>query len=72
MQEHTFAIRTPTEADAPAIVELINACSIALGGSPDFTLAGLREDWDDAGFALATDALRSGRMTSYWAMSRSF
>lgn len=55
--EHNEAqIRPPARADAPGLVELINMCSVAEGGQPDFTLAGLLEDWDDPNFALATDA----------------
>jgi mycothiol synthase len=41
-------------ADAGAIAELINACSVAEGGAPDFTAAQLVDGWGDRN--LATDA----------------
>jgi mycothiol synthase len=52
----TITIRAPLPADAQAVVDLINICSLAEGGSPDFTLAGLRENWNDPGFDLASNA----------------
>src|SRR5262245_13504738 len=50
-----IAIRAPTFDDAPAVVDLINACSVAEGGAPDFTLHRLRQGWSDD-LALETDA----------------
>jgi mycothiol synthase len=51
----SITIRPPRLDDAPAVVELINACSIAEGGSPDFPLHRLLQSWN-GGLALDTDA----------------
>jgi mycothiol synthase len=51
-----ISIRAPMMDDAQAIVDLINACSVAEGGAPDFTSDRLLEGWRDDTFALATDA----------------
>jgi mycothiol synthase len=56
IRSEDFIIRAPTPDDAAAVVDLINACSIAQGGADDFTLPALRGDWDDPAFSLATDA----------------
>jgi mycothiol synthase len=65
----TITIRVPLPDDAQAVVDLINICSLAEGGSPDFTLAGLREDWDAPSFDLASDAWlaegSAGRLLGY-------
>jgi mycothiol synthase len=49
-------VRAPTISDAQAIVELVNACSVAEGGKPDFTADRLLAGWRNDTFALATDA----------------
>jgi mycothiol synthase len=56
IQPNDVIYRAPTPDDAAAVVELINACSIAQGGAADFTLPALRGDWDDPALSLATDA----------------
>jgi mycothiol synthase len=49
-------IRPPTLDDASAVVELINACSIAEGGAPDMPLHRLLQSWSSANLALDSDA----------------
>src|SRR5262245_2494869 len=49
-------IRAPTLEDAPAVVDLINACSIAEGGAPDYPLHRLLQGWSSGDLALETDA----------------
>ncbi len=56
LRKVSWEIRAPLPEDAQAVVDLINICSLAEGGSPDFTLAGLREDWNDSSFDLASNA----------------
>jgi mycothiol synthase len=51
-----ITIRPPTLDDAPAVVDLINACSIAAGGAPDFALHRLLQGWSGGDLALDTDA----------------
>src|SRR5262245_14710227 len=51
----SVTIRPPMLDDAPAVVELINACSIAEGGSPDFPLHRLLQSWN-GGLVLDADA----------------
>jgi mycothiol synthase len=64
----SITIRPPTLDDAPAVVELINACSIAEGGPPDFPLHRLLQGWND-GLALDADAwvalTRDGLIVGY-------
>ena len=55
-QSDDILIRPPTLDDAPAVVELINACSIAAGGAPDFALHRLLQGWSGGDLALDTDA----------------
>jgi mycothiol synthase len=56
MIDNRIAIRRPTIEDAQPVVDLVNSCSIAEGGSPDETVTNLLADWGTSGFALATDA----------------
>jgi mycothiol synthase len=51
-----IAIRSASLDDLNAVVALVNACSIAEGGSPDETPENLLSDWNTPGFSLATDA----------------
>jgi mycothiol synthase len=64
-----ITIRAPTLDDAPAVVELINACSIAAGGPPDFALHRLLQGWSGGDFALDADAwvavAQDGRIVGY-------
>jgi mycothiol synthase len=58
MPEHrlNYTIRSPTLDDLHAVVALVNACSLAEGGSPDETPQNLLSDWNTPGFALETNA----------------
>jgi len=56
IRPNDYSFRAPTPGDAQAVVDLINAYSLAQGGADDFTLAALRGDWDDPAFTLASDA----------------
>ena len=49
-------IRPPTPADVDTIVDLINAASLAEGGTPDMTAAIIRGDWAETNFDLANNA----------------
>jgi mycothiol synthase len=49
-------IRAPTFDDLQAVVDLVNACSVAEGGTPDENPEILRSDWQTPGFDLAADA----------------
>ena len=64
-----IVVRAPTPTDLAAVVELINACSLAVGGVPDMTPAMLRADWTDPNFAPETDAwlalTADGRVVGY-------
>ncbi len=40
-----YTLRPPTADDAAAIVELMNACEIALGDTPSMSVEELRRDW---------------------------
>jgi GNAT superfamily N-acetyltransferase len=60
-QSDDILIRPPTLDDAPAVVDLINACSIAEGGAPDFALHRLLQGWSGGDLALAPD----GRIVGY-------
>lgn len=40
-----YTLRPPTPADLAGIVELMNACEIALGDAPSMTVSELRRDW---------------------------
>ena len=50
------SLRHPTDADAPAVVELLRARERADLGREQATVEDLREEWAVAGFDLATDA----------------
>lgn len=50
-----YQLRPPSAADLTGIVELMNACEIALGDTPSMNVAELRRDW--LGLNLAEDAL---------------
>src|SRR4029450_13538696 len=50
-----ITIRPPMLDDRWRVVELINACSVAEGGSPDLLLHRLLQSWN-GGLALDTDA----------------
>ncbi len=52
----TITIRPPTPADVDAIVDLVNAASLAEGGTPDMTAAIIRGDWAESNFDLANNA----------------
>ena len=52
----TITIRPPTPADLDAIVDLINAASLAEGGTPDMTAAIIRSEWAESHFDLANNA----------------
>lgn len=49
-------LRAPTDADAPAVLDVIVARDIADVGEPDFTLEDLHADWATPGVVLADDA----------------
>ena len=61
--------RPPRLDDLHAVVALVNACSVAEGGTPDETPEILRADWETIGFDLATDAwvavTPEGRLVGY-------
>ena len=50
------SLRPPTEADAPAVLDVIVARDVADLGVPDFTLEDLRADWAGPDVALEHDA----------------
>src|SRR5262245_56892450 len=62
-------IRAPTLDDAPAVVDLVNTCSVAEGGAPDFALHRLLQGWNGGGLALNADAwvalAPDGRVVGY-------
>jgi mycothiol synthase len=68
-QSSDILICPPTLDDAPAVVELINACSIAEGGAPDFALHRLLQSWNSGDLALDADAwvalAPDGRIVGY-------
>ena len=49
-------IRPPSVADAPAVLDVIQARDVADVGEPDFTLEDLQADWARPGLALEHDA----------------
>jgi mycothiol synthase len=49
-------IRPPLAADAPAVLDVIQARDVADVGEPDFTLEDLKADWSRPGLALEHDA----------------
>ncbi len=51
-----IAVRAPQRADLSAVVDLINAASLAEGGAPDMTPALVLADWEGPNFDLAADA----------------
>lgn len=68
-RHNDIAIRPATMDDLRAVVELVNACSVAEGGPPDETPEVLRSDWETPGFDLATDSWAAvapdGRIVGY-------
>jgi mycothiol synthase len=68
-QSHDILIRPPILDDAPAVVDLINACSIAEGGAPDFALHRLLQGWSGGDLALDIDTwvavAPDGRIVGY-------
>jgi mycothiol synthase len=48
--------RTPTDADAGAVAELLRARDVADLGEPEVTVADVRAEWEAPGIDLATDA----------------
>jgi GNAT superfamily N-acetyltransferase len=65
----SITIRPPTLDDAPAVVDLINACSVAEGGAPDMPLHRLLQGWNSGDLALGSDAwvalAPDGRIVGY-------
>jgi mycothiol synthase len=51
-----ITIRPAAPSDLYAVVDLVNACSVAEGGTPDETPENLRSYWAAPGFDLSTDA----------------
>jgi mycothiol synthase len=68
-QPNDFVFRPATIEDLLAVVDLVNACSVAEGGRPDETPEVLRSDWETTGFNLATDSWAAvtpdGRIVGY-------
>lgn len=52
----TWSLRAATTEDIPAIVDVINAASVAEGGQADSTIEEIRDEWRDPHFDPATDA----------------
>lgn len=52
-----YLIRPTTRADVQAVVDLVNARSIALVGAPEDTVASVLADWDTPGLNLETDCV---------------
>ncbi len=50
-----LTVRAPTMGDMESVAELIDICSIAEHGEPDFTLEDLRVDWQNPELNLETD-----------------
>lgn len=52
-----LTLRTPTDADADAVAELVNAADLSeTGTGGEFTAAEMRDEWAEPGFVLDTDA----------------
>ena len=49
-------LRSPSAADAHAVLDVIQARDVADVGAPDFTLEDLEADWSRPGLALEHDA----------------
>src|SRR5918992_3403535 len=49
-------LRSPSAADAHAVLDVIQARDVADVGAPDFTLEDLEADWSRPGMALEHDA----------------
>jgi mycothiol synthase len=64
-----YTIRAAALDDLHTVVAIVNACSIAEGGTPDETPQNLLSDWNTPGFSLATDAwvaiAPDGRVAGY-------
>jgi ribosomal protein S18 acetylase RimI-like enzyme len=64
-----FIIRPATLDDAPALVELLNACSREVYGVAEDTVENLVREWHAPGFDLATDSCAmfepDGRLVAY-------
>jgi mycothiol synthase len=48
-------IRPATRGDLPEVVDLLNACDVALTGAPDTAAADVETDWNMSGFDMARD-----------------
>lgn len=64
-----FVLRPPTMADAPGVVELLNANWRKLQGTEPFTAEEVSGDWSEPGFDLATEArvitTRAGQIVAH-------
>lgn len=61
-------LRPATEADAPRAAELVIAVDVAEMGEPDYSLEDLHDEWSEADFTLAKDAIVAevdGEMIGY-------